>query len=504
MKRGSFAKDSLSRRIHLISTPPSILLCDNHVREPLPIQNDCRQVLVFTRNPEPGKTKTRLIPRLGAKGAAQLHESLIHHTLNTIRKCQHRFSTQVEVHFTGGSEETMAQRFGNDFSYQHQSPGNLGERIKTATNASYQKHREHVLVIGTDCPDITPEIIELAFDHLNLHDVVLGPAYDGGYYLIGTRHPAPQLFSNIDWGTNQVLEQTIRRAADQKLSVRLLTPHHDIDRPEDLVYLKRSQPTLSVDHGIPNATQKPENIPILQSSDSKNTPEISVIIPTYNEAGKILPLLGQLQNEKQCEVIVVDGGSRDETIRLCETCGARVISAPLGRAQQMNQGAQVHRASVLLFVHADTRLPKDFVSQILRTVKQPSFVAGAFRLAIDDPRLIFRWIAHFANLRSHFLGLPYGDQGLFVTAHLFHEISGFQPLPIMEDVELIRRLRRKGTLTTLPVPAITSARRWKKHGVLYTTLINQCCIIGYFLGVSPDRLARWYGRKVRSKHGVDP
>ena len=74
----------------------------------------------------------------------------------------------------------------------------------------------------------------------------------------------------------------------------------------------------------------------------------------------------------------------------------------------------------------------------------------------------------------------------------------------MEDVELIRRLRRKGTLTTLPVPAITSARRWKKHGVLYTTLINQCCIIGYFLGVSPDRLARWYGRKVRSKHGVDP
>ena len=105
---------------------------------------------------------------------------------------------------------------------------------------------------------------------------------------------------------------------------------------------------------------------------------------------------------------------------------------------------------------------------------------------------------------AYCLGLPYGDQGLFVTADLFHEISGFQPLPIMEDVELIRRLRRKGTLTTLSVPAITSARRWKKHGVLYTTLINQCCIIGYFLGVSTDRIARWYGRKVRSKHEADP
>ena len=83
----------------------------------------------------------------------------------------------------------MAQRFGNDFPYQQQSFGNLGERIKTATNSSFQKHMEHVLVIGTDCPDITPDTMELAFDYLNLHDVVLGPAYDGGYYLIGMRHP---------------------------------------------------------------------------------------------------------------------------------------------------------------------------------------------------------------------------------------------------------------------------------------------------------------------------
>ena len=473
------------------------------MREPPPIQNDCRQVLVFTRNPEPGKTKTRLIPRLGAKGAAQLHESLIHHTLNTIRNLQHRCSIRAEVHFTGGSEETMAQRFGNDFPYQQQSFGNLGERIKTATNSSFQKHMEHVLVIGTDCPDITPDTMELAFDYLNLHDVVLGPAYDGGYYLIGMRHPSPHLFSNIDWGTNLVLEQTIRRAADQRLSVRLLPPHHDIDRPEDLVYLKIAQPVPPLASHIHNATQKPENTPVPQPSDSNNAPEISVIIPTYNEAGQILPLLGQLQNEKQCEVIVVDGGSRDETIRLCQTCGASVIPAPLGRAQQMNHGSQAHSAPILLFVHADTRLPKDFVSQILRAVKRPSFVAGAFRLAIDDPRFIFRWLAHFANLRTYCLGLPYGDQGLFVTADLFHEISGFQPLPIMEDVELIRRLRRKGTLTTLSVPAITSARRWKKHGVLYTTLINQCCIIGYFLGVSTDRIARWYGRKVRSKHEAD-
>jgi rSAM/selenodomain-associated transferase 2 len=232
-------------------------------------------------------------------------------------------------------------------------------------------------------------------------------------------------------------------------------------------------------------------------------PRISIIIPVLNEAGTIQEILTRLQEAKDVEVIVVDGGSRDETLtialsiskRLALSLPIKVISTTAGRANQMNTGAACASGDILLFLHADTRLPARFDTLLLKALQDVGTIAGAFELRIDAQLRGLRLIEKMVKLRSRFLAMPYGDQAIFLKAAVFHEIGGFPNLPIMEDFELILRLKRQGRITILAAPVLTSGRRWQKLGVLKTTLINQLIIVGYFLGVSPTQLADWYRRK---------
>lgn len=219
---------------------------------------------------------------------------------------------------------------------------------------------------------------------------------------------------------------------------------------------------------------------------------ISVILPVLNEAALIGAALQRIPRTEDMEVIVVDGGSADGTVSLAEAAGARVIRAGSGRARQMNAGAAVARGEILLFLHADTRLPAGFAGQVRQTLSRPGVVAGAFRLRIHSPRWSLRLIEALANFRSHRLQMPYGDQALFLRRHHFRAATGFANLPIMEDFEFVRRLRRRGRIALAPAAAVTSARRWERLGVLRTTLINQAMILAFLLGVAPARLARWY------------
>ncbi|HEY9694333.1 MAG TPA: TIGR04283 family arsenosugar biosynthesis glycosyltransferase [Oculatellaceae cyanobacterium] len=221
---------------------------------------------------------------------------------------------------------------------------------------------------------------------------------------------------------------------------------------------------------------------------------ISIIIPVLNEANTITPTLANLKNASNVEIIVVDGGSKDETITLAKSSGVQVISSSLGRATQMNLGATVATGDILLFLHADTRIPHDF-DILIRKALAGNFIAGAFELKIDANLRGIRLIEKMVNLRSHLFSLPYGDQAIFIWSKVFKKIGGFPDLPIMEDFELMRQLKRLGKIEIIPQPVITSGRRWQKLGVIKTTLINQLIIIGYFLGVSPDQLARWYRTK---------
>jgi rSAM/selenodomain-associated transferase 2 len=220
--------------------------------------------------------------------------------------------------------------------------------------------------------------------------------------------------------------------------------------------------------------------------------KISIIIPTFNEAANIASAIASTQPSRNVELIIVDGGSTDNTVSIAQALGVKVITSPPGRAVQMNIGAIAATGDILLFLHADTRLPSGFDHMIRSALKQPGIVAGAFTLRIDAPQWSLRWVETGVKWRSHLWQMPYGDQAIFLTKQTFEKIGNFPELPIMEDFEFIRRLKRTGKIAILPASVLTSPRRWLQKGVIYTTLLNQIIIIAYFLGISPQRIRHWY------------
>ncbi|MEH2211718.1 TIGR04283 family arsenosugar biosynthesis glycosyltransferase [Nostoc sp.] len=230
-------------------------------------------------------------------------------------------------------------------------------------------------------------------------------------------------------------------------------------------------------------------------SESIDAAKISIIIPAINEARNIKKAIATTQGNINIEVIVIDGGSSDDTVAIAQSLNVKVISSSPGRAVQMNAGAVAASGEILLFLHADTRLPTGFDEMIRTALQQPGIVAGAFKLRIDASLLSLRWVEWGVNVRSHFYQMPYGDQAIFLTKEIFQQIGGFPELPIMEDFELMRRLKRIGRVVIIPTPVVTSARRWLQKGVLKTTLLNQIVIIAYLLGVSPERICSWYCRE---------
>nr|WP_052334351.1 TIGR04283 family arsenosugar biosynthesis glycosyltransferase [Oscillatoria sp. PCC 10802] len=222
---------------------------------------------------------------------------------------------------------------------------------------------------------------------------------------------------------------------------------------------------------------------------------MSIIVPALNEAGAIQKTLELAKLADSVEVIVADGGSEDETVGVSQSAGVRVISAPKGRARQMNAGAAAATGDILLFLHADTHLPQGFDEIVRQALATPGAIAGAFELRIDSPQPVLRLVEIGVNWRSRLFQMPYGDQAIFLPAPVFRSCSGFPDTAIMEDFQLMLQLRRLGKINIVAMPVVTSGRRWQKLGVLKTTLINQLVIVAYFLGVPPERLARWYRRE---------
>lgn len=191
-------------------------------------------LIVFSRYPEAGKTKTRMIPALGAVGAAQLQQAMTEHTLKTALALASDRQTAIEIQFAGGNIDLMQSWLGRELQYKPQSAGDLGVKMRSAFESAFAMGKQRVVIIGIDCPDIDRHILTKAFNSLLDRDLVLGAAEDGGYYLIGLSRPQPQLFENITWGTGLVLQQTKDIAQQLNLKVDYLTTLADIDRPEDL------------------------------------------------------------------------------------------------------------------------------------------------------------------------------------------------------------------------------------------------------------------------------
>jgi rSAM/selenodomain-associated transferase 2 len=221
--------------------------------------------------------------------------------------------------------------------------------------------------------------------------------------------------------------------------------------------------------------------------------QLSIIIPALNEAGCIRDILRQLQalRAQGHEVILVDGGSCDETIALAQALVDQLLPAPAGRALQMNVGAKAASGQAFWFLHADTRVPDKAARLIIEALQQAGSW-GRFDVRLSGDKLLLRLVERMMNWRSRFTGVASGDQGMFVRRELFERVGGFAELPLMEDIDLSRRLKSEQRPVCLRDTLTTSSRRWERNGVLRTIALMWYLRLAYFLGVSPARLAMRY------------
>lgn len=420
-------------------------------------------ICLFTRFPAPGSTKTRLIPTLGAHGAADLHQRMTRQTVARADAfCRTLPGSDLVIFHEGGEKGTMRDWLG-PLPFQRQVKGDLGTRLAAAVELSFSKGAERIILIGSDCPELRETHLREALSALDASELVLGPAEDGGYYLMGLRRPLPLLFKGIPWGTETVLKVTLEKATTSGLSVSLLDRLSDVDEAADLPAAERA----------------------LAAGTS-----LTVIIPTLNEVEALETLLPLLQAGRPDQILIAHAGTADLSALLTTWPGLEIVSTPPGRGRQMNLATARATGEFLLFLHADTHPPFDYRDQITTTLHRPGVSCGAFRFALREDFCGKKLIEIFTRWRGNLFSLPYGDQGLFVRRSVFTAVGGFPEWPILEDVALVKRLRRVGKVVIVAGEGPTSARRWLRDGVIATWARHQLILVGFALGFSPDRLAK--------------
>jgi len=230
--------------------------------------------------------------------------------------------------------------------------------------------------------------------------------------------------------------------------------------------------------------------------------KLSVVVPTLNEERCLARALASIP--PGAEIVVADGQSEDRTREIAAQQGARVVEGALGRGAQMNLGAKMAGGDTLLFLHADCELGPGANEAIREALDDKDIVGGSFTLRVEPTSLGLGLVSLGSNLRARFLGFPYGDQALFVRRSEFERIGGYRDIPIMEDVDLAKRLRARGRMVVLEVPVTTTPRHWERLGPFATTLANWIAVTAFFLGVSPHRLAPVYHRLRGSQPSKPP
>ncbi len=440
------------------------------------------QVAVFTRIPKAGSSKTRLIPALGAQGAADLQRAMTEHVVSQVSLAAvlplgddwRRSITSCVVRSTGGDPGEAARWLGVDAV--DQGDGDLGMRMQRALEDSLRSN-DVAAVIGGDCPTVSASTINMALRAALDGGAAIVPAADGGYCMLALRREMgdrlEEFFRDIEWGTSVVCSTTVQRLRMCGVEPVVLDVHRDIDEPED----------LAVWDALRDSWEGPVST-------------ISVVIPTLDEADALPATLEAVGTSPSVEVIVVDGGSSDETCSIAEAAGATVVRGVRGRAVQMNEGARLAVGDALVFLHADTLLPLGWADEVRRTLSERPTVGlplllGAFTFEIDTVTPTLAMIRFLTRIRGRFAHLPYGDQAIFCRRSVFSALGGFPDIPLMEDYEFVDRCRRAGGVRVVNARATTSARRWVDAGALRWTLLNIATTWRYRRGVSPAELLGW-------------
>lgn len=416
--------------------------------------DDKALVVACTKFPEPGRVKTRLAETVGDQRAASVYERLAERCHRQLLALQSRGLANAAVYGTGRAMPAFKKWLPGARYYWPQPAGDLTPRLQTAFEKGFSAGAHRVAAVGTDCPTLDAAAIAQALDALRNADVVIIPNTDGGYALIALKQNQPQLFEGIAWSTPLVFEQTRRRAAELGLSVCELQSLPDVDTADDLRFLP---------------------------------PLISIIMPAFNEEPVLrrnLPrLMQQIADQPEnLELIVVDGGSSDASVEVARDHGATVIASAKGRGRQMNAGTALARGEWLWYLHADCVVADGGVREICALTRRHFFRDwGYFRARIDAPGPVFGLISWGIDLRSRWLQLPYGDQGLFVRTEIMQQFGGFIESQLLEDVDLVRRLANIGKPIRVASPVLINARRWRQLGAWGTTMMNWRIVFDYLV-----------------------
>jgi len=435
------------------------------------VKQPVAHISVFTRLPLAGQSKTRLIPVLGAEGAATLQRDMTAHVVRQARFLAATDGVTVEVRIADGSCTEARRWLGA--ACAPQGDGDLGDRLERALVGGSARARV-ALVVGGDCPAVSAADLRICVRAAEEHGAAIIPATDGGFCALAlaadVARDAAGLLHGCEWGGERVCAQALKRVRERCPDVAVLPARDDVDRSEDLPAWER----------VRRAWYEPPEL-------------LAVVIPVLNEARSLPPLIASLLAE-DARVIVADGGSTDGSAEAACNAGATVIEAARGRAAQQNAGAAAAAdagADALLFLHADTSPPAGFARLTLSALADPGVVLGAYGFSLGATTPALRVIEANTRLRVSLGGIPYGDQGLFCRRVAFEALGGFPELPVMEDYEFVRRARRAGEVRVLPERARTSDRRWREQGVWRWSALNMATVARYRMGTSAEELAAW-------------
>jgi len=395
-------------------------------------------VILFTRAPVPGETKTRLMPCYTGAECAALHAAFLR---DEAAACA-ASGRALYVFFTPEAEAPRLRALLPGAVLRPQRGEGLGARMANAFAETLAAGFGAVVLAGGDLPELRAETLAAAFAALRERDAVFLPTADGGYGLVGLNRPCPALFEKQPYGTAAALAAAQAAAEKAGLRVRLLPPLADIDRPEDVLALRARH---ADDPGFARTAT---------GAWLAAHRKISVIVPVLNEEKALPALLAELDRLPHCEILFADGGSTDGTRALLR--GRRVIAAPRGRAAQMNAAAAQSGGDILWFLHADSLLPADPEAEIAAALRTRRW--GCFGIAFRPADPLMRLCAVLSNRRAR-RGVIFGDQGMFIDRALFFEKGMFPPLPLMEDDQFSRALRGEPPALAAH-PLVTSARRY--------------------------------------------
>ncbi|MFI3171935.1 MAG: TIGR04283 family arsenosugar biosynthesis glycosyltransferase [Eubacteriales bacterium] len=430
-------------------------------------------IIVFTRIPEPGKTKTRLMPCYTALECAKLHAYFVK---DTIRECE-KLGIDIFVYYEPQGRVSILKKIighANDCAYAIQVGESLGERMQNAMDDVLGCGYEKCVLIGTDIPELQAKHLKKAFSILDTTDVVLGPTWDGGYYLIGSKKSIPEAFQEVEYGTENVAVETKEGLEKYGYTVNFADVLLDIDTPEDLLEYGKME--------LENST----------GNYLEHRPKISVIIPIYNEASTIMQIQKEVQKLKDCEIIFVDGGSADDTCSMIDE-KYRVILSEKGRANQMNAGALASGGNILFFLHSDSELPEHPENEIRAVMRTHNW--GCFGIAYHTYTMELLVCRLVSNHRIKDRKVVFGDQGIFIDRELFFRIGMYPRIPIMEDYQLSLTLKeKKERIGITKHRIITSPRRFEGGFVNRLRIMWQMNRLRamYRQGVDIERIARLY------------